>query len=112
MVADGGSSDATATIAAGAGATVAAAAQGPRPAIGGRRQSGARQLALVPAADTVLEPFWSTTITTFMALRSNLLRAGYFRLALDDDAPAARRIERRPIGAREPWACLMAIKAC
>src|SRR5205814_10407768 len=45
-------------------------------------------------ADTVLEPFWSTTATTFMGVRSNLLRAGYFKFALDDREAPARRIER------------------
>jgi hypothetical protein len=44
-------------------------------------------------ADTVLEPYWSTVVATFMGVRSNLLRAAHFRFALDDRTRAARRVE-------------------
>ncbi len=45
-------------------------------------------------ADTTLEPFWSTTVTSFMRGKGNNLKAAYFTLALDDASSAARRIER------------------
>jgi rSAM/selenodomain-associated transferase 2 len=94
LVADGGSTDATTSIAEANGASVLSLAQGRgRQLAGGAKAARGRWL-LFLHADTVLEPFWSTTVTTFMAVPSNLLRAGYFRLALDDRARGARRVER------------------
>ena len=94
IVVDGGSSDTTTTIANAGGANVIATARGRgRQLAAGAKAARGRWLIFLHA-DTVLEPFWSTTATTFMAVRSNFLRAGYFKLALDDQVPAARRIER------------------
>ena len=45
-------------------------------------------------ADTTLEPFWSTTVTSFIRGKGNGLKAAYFTLALDDASRAARRVER------------------
>jgi hypothetical protein len=44
-------------------------------------------------ADTTLEPFWSTTVTSFMRGKANRLKAAYFTFALDDASSAARRVE-------------------
>jgi len=94
VVADGGSSDGTIAAAHGAGAVVLTGTKGRgRQLAAGAKAARGRWL-LFLHADTVLEPFWSTTATTFMSVRSNLLRAGYFKLVLDDPARAARRIER------------------
>ncbi len=94
IIADGGSTDATAEIATARGASIAPSPPGRgRQLAAGAKAARGRWL-LFLNADTVLEPFWSTTVTTFMALRSNMLRAGYFKFALDDTAPAARRGER------------------
>ena len=94
VVADGGSTDATQALAKDAGATVLPVAKGRGRQLAAGAKAARGNWLLFLHADTVLEPFWSATATTFMGVRSNLLRAGYFRLALDDRAPAARRIER------------------
>lgn len=94
VVADGGSTDATVAIGETAGATVLAGRKGRGCQFAAGAKAARGHWLLFLHADTVLEPFWSTTATTFMNVRSNLLRAGYFKLALDDAARAARRIER------------------
>ena len=45
-------------------------------------------------ADTKLGPGWSTEIMKFVDEPENRFRAGYFRFALDDIQPAARRLEQ------------------
>ncbi len=94
VVADGGSTDSTIAIAQGAGAIVLPSAKGRGRQLGAGAKAARGRWLLFLHADTVLEPFWSTTATTFMRVRSNLLRAGYFRLVLDDKARGARRVER------------------
>lgn len=94
LVADGGSTDATTSVAEGAGATVLTGPKGRGRQLAAGAKAARGNWLLFLHADTVLEPYWSATATTFMALRSNLLRAGYFRLVLDDQTPAARRVER------------------
>lgn len=59
----------------------------------GAKEAGGRWL-LFLHADTTLEPFWSTTVTSFMRGKGNNLKAAYFTLALDDASGAARRVER------------------
>lgn len=51
-------------------------------------------------ADTVLDRNGARAVETFMADPSNATRAGYFRFALDDADPRARRIERLAV-----WRC-------
>jgi len=58
----------------------------------GAKEAGGRWL-LFLHADTTLEPFWSTTVTSFMRGKGNGLKAAYFTFALDDASGAARRIE-------------------
>ena len=58
----------------------------------GAKEAGGRWL-LFLHADTTLEPFWSTTVTSFMRGKGNGLKAAYFTFALDDASSAARRIE-------------------
>jgi rSAM/selenodomain-associated transferase 2 len=94
VIADGGSADATASIAEKVGATLIVTEKGRgRQLAAGAKAARGRWL-LFLHADTVLEPFWSATATTFMGVPSNQLRGGYFKLALGDPAPPARRIER------------------
>lgn len=45
-------------------------------------------------ADTRLEAGWARAVKAFMTAHAGADRAGYFRFALDDDSPAARRLER------------------
>jgi rSAM/selenodomain-associated transferase 2 len=58
----------------------------------GAKEAAGRWL-LFLHADTTLEPFWSTTVTSFMRGKGNGLKAAYFTFALDDASSAARRIE-------------------
>lgn len=99
IVADGGSTDATRTIATAAGAWVTGAPRGR----GTQLAAGARAAATTPGdapwllflhADTLPGPGWHQTATRFVADPANAGRAGYFRFALDDTAPEARRLER------------------
>ena len=45
-------------------------------------------------ADCRLEPGWERAVDAFLTAPEAASRAGYFDLALDDEAPAARRLER------------------
>jgi rSAM/selenodomain-associated transferase 2 len=94
IVADGGSTDATPALAARQGARLVAATpgRGPQLAAGGAAARGDWLLFL--HADTRLAPGWRAVAARFMAAPGNRMRAAYFRYALDDDAPAARRLER------------------
>jgi len=92
LVVDGGSRDETAALARAGGAEVVAAARGRgvQLAAGGAAAQGAWLLFL--HADTRLARGWAPAVGDFVGA-ANARRAGYFRLALDDAAPAARRIE-------------------
>ncbi|MBI3452925.1 MAG: TIGR04283 family arsenosugar biosynthesis glycosyltransferase [Rhodospirillales bacterium] len=94
VVSDGGSSDGTLDIARAAGARVieGAAGRGPQLAAGAATAEGDWLLFL--HADTRLAPGWVAAVEEFTARPENAARAAYFRLALDDANPAARRIER------------------
>ena len=93
IVVDGGSSDDTRARAEAAGAIVVDAPRGRGTQLSaGAREASGRWL-LFLHADTTLEPFWSTTITSFMRGRGNALKAAYFTFALDDASNAARRVE-------------------
>jgi rSAM/selenodomain-associated transferase 2 len=92
LVVDGGSSDDTAAVANAHGARVidAAKGRGTQLAVGAREVRG--DWLLFVHADTVLQQGWADELAAFMA--TERARAAYFRFALDDDAPGARRIER------------------
>jgi rSAM/selenodomain-associated transferase 2 len=93
LVVDGGSRDGTAELARGLGATVmsSAAGRGTQLAAGASASRGDWLLFL--HADTVLAKGWSIAAARFMAAAENARRAAAFRFALDDEGPAARRIE-------------------
>ena len=94
VVADGGSSDETVAFARSVGARVAAAARGR----GGQLAAGAAAAAggwlLFLHADCRPEPGWESAVGAFLTAPEAESCAGYFDLALDDPAPAARRLER------------------
>ena len=95
LVADGGSRDTTAAVAAAAGGRVIALAtanRGRQLAAGAAAAQGEWLLFL--HADTRLSPGWSRSVAGFIGDPAGAGRAGYFALALDDRAPQARRIER------------------
>jgi rSAM/selenodomain-associated transferase 2 len=93
IVVDGGSTDDTLARAEALGAKVISAPRGR----GGQLSAGAKEAKgrwlLFLHADTTLEPFWSTTVTSFMRGKGTTLKAAYFTFALDDASNAARRIE-------------------
>ncbi|HUA51259.1 MAG TPA: TIGR04283 family arsenosugar biosynthesis glycosyltransferase [Candidatus Sulfotelmatobacter sp.] len=93
IVVDGGSTDGTVACARALGAEVITAPRGR----GGQLVAGARAARgawlLFLHADTVLDPGWRRPVDA--ALAGDPDRVGYFRFALDDADPAARRLERR-----------------
>jgi rSAM/selenodomain-associated transferase 2 len=90
VLADGGSTDATRAIAEAAGARVLSAprGRGVQLAAGAAAARGAWLLFL--HADTRLAPGWSEAARATVTPQ----RAGFFALRFDDDARAARRVER------------------
>ena len=104
LVVDGGSVDGTIAVAhrhrvrkisaaRGRGRQLAAGADA------SMAESGAEWLFFLHA-DSIPEPGWQETVMAFIAEPGNRERAGYGRFALDDPAPAARRLE-----AMVAWRC-------
>ncbi len=93
VVADGGSQDGTSALAQAAGARVIAAprGRGAQLAAGGAAARGDWLFFL--HADTRLAAGWSAVLLDFIGDPQNRDRAGFLRFRLDDDAPAARRLE-------------------
>ncbi len=94
VIADGGSSDATRAIAEAAGARVIAAPRGRGSQIAAGVAAVTTPWILVLHADTRPESGWQEAAGAFMADPTNARRAAYFRFALDDASPQARRLER------------------
>jgi rSAM/selenodomain-associated transferase 2 len=93
IVADGGSSDDTLKRAEALGLKTIVSPRGRGTQLShGAREARGRWL-LFLHADTTLEPFWSTTVTSFIRNKSNAMKAAHFTLALDDASNAARRVE-------------------
>jgi rSAM/selenodomain-associated transferase 2 len=91
-VVDGGSDDATRTIAASGGAIVIDAPRGRGSQMAaGASHSDAPWLFFLHA-DTRLEAGWDATLASFMVDPANRERAGAFHLRFDDASPAARRL--------------------
>jgi rSAM/selenodomain-associated transferase 2 len=93
-VCDGGSTDDTVAIARQAGATVVTAPAGRGGQLAAGALAGDASWILFLHADTVLEPGWIGAARAFMARRTNIGKAGYFRLRFDAVDPRARRVER------------------
>ncbi len=93
VVSDGGSRDESVTMAQTAGAIIVT---GP-PGRGGQLALGAQAAQgdwlLFLHADTRLDPGWEAAVTAFIAEKGEG-HAAAFAFALDDEAPAARRLER------------------
>lgn len=94
VVADGGSRDTTVAVAKAAGAVVVSGerGRGRQLAAGARAASGSWLMFL--HADSSPEPGWESAVGNFLAQPDATRHAGYFDFALDDPAPAARRLER------------------
>ncbi|MEE2689312.1 MAG: TIGR04283 family arsenosugar biosynthesis glycosyltransferase [Pseudomonadota bacterium] len=94
VVADGGSTDHTVAIAREAGALVVISnlGRGQQLKTGASVATGAWLLFL--HADTLLEAGWSEVVREFIGHPNTRGMAGYFRFALGDHTPMARRLER------------------
>jgi rSAM/selenodomain-associated transferase 2 len=93
VVVDGGSCDATVTLASAAGARVIKAARGRGTQLAAGADAASGDWLLFLHADCRLEPGWEAAVGAFCAAPQADGRAGYFDFALDDPAPWARRME-------------------
>lgn len=100
VVADGGSGDGTrhVTQAFRARPMVVTRGRGSQLAAGARAALGDRNLAvdwlLFLHADTTLSGSWDSEVASFCSVPGNRETVGVFGFALDDERPAARRLER------------------
>jgi rSAM/selenodomain-associated transferase 2 len=94
IVVDGGSCDETASIARAAGARVIDAARGRGIQLASGAAAASGDWLLFLHADCFLETGWEGAVHAFLTAPKAADRAGYFDFALDDAAPAARRVER------------------
>jgi rSAM/selenodomain-associated transferase 2 len=92
VVVDGGSTDATAEVARAAGARVVAAPRGRGVQLAAGAAAAGGEWLLFLHADTRPGPGWREAVRAAMREPG---RAHYFRFALDDPSPEARRLERR-----------------
>ncbi len=92
VVADGGSTDATLTLARAAGAVLVAAPRGRGVQLAAGIAAARGDWLLLLHADTSPGTGWRAALRD--AMRAGASRAHYFRFALDSDAPQARRLER------------------
>jgi len=91
IVVDGGSGDATASIARAAGAQVLTAPRGRGPQLAAGAAAATTAWLFFLHADTRLPPGWWAALQPALHQPG---RAWYGRFALDDPAPQARRLER------------------
>lgn len=94
IVVDGGSRDATAAIARAAGARVVTAPRGRGAQLAAGAEAAKGDWLFFLHADCRPDPGWEAAVARFLAAPGAGGRAGYFDLALDDAAAAARRVER------------------
>ncbi len=93
IVSDGGSRDETFALAQAAGAHVVTGPPGRGQQLAHGAQAARGDWLLFLHADTCLAAGWEAAVTAFIAA-SGEHHAAAFAFALDDDAPAARRLER------------------
>lgn len=94
IVVDGGSCDETASVARDSGAIVIEAARGRGIQLAAGAAAASADWLFFLHADCRLEPGWEAAMGAFLGAPEATGRAGYFDLALDDAASAARRLER------------------
>jgi rSAM/selenodomain-associated transferase 2 len=94
VVVDGGSADDTTAIAARSGAKVVLAKRGRGTQLAAGAAAATGEWLLFIHADCVVEPGWGRAVGAFIVQPGAKGRGGYFDLALDDRASAARRLER------------------
>ncbi len=91
ILADAGSTDGTAAVARAAGARVVQAPRGRGSQIAAGIEAAAGPWLLLLHANTRLAPGWEQAVRAAMR---DPTRAWHFAFALDDESPAARRLER------------------
>jgi rSAM/selenodomain-associated transferase 2 len=94
IVSDGGSGDGTVDIAAEFGAKIVNAPVGRGTQLIAGARAATNNWLMFMHADCRPEPGWEDTVAAFLLQAQVGRYAGYFTLALDDDALAARRLER------------------
>jgi rSAM/selenodomain-associated transferase 2 len=94
VLADGGSTDDTISVARSAGARVVLVPLGRGIQLAAGANAANAKWLLFLHADCVPEPGWSDAVNAFIARPDAESRAGYFDFSLDDSHPAARRLER------------------
>jgi rSAM/selenodomain-associated transferase 2 len=94
IVADGGSTDDTLAVAREWSARVVTASRGRGQQLAQGAEAAVGKWLLFLHADTRLERGWAEAVRRFIADPTSRERAGYFAFRLDDDVPAARRLER------------------
>jgi rSAM/selenodomain-associated transferase 2 len=94
IVADGGSTDDTALVAARGGAIFKQVPRGRGRQMAEATKDASGDWFLFLHADTRPQGAWAEAVTRFMNKPRNALRAAYFRFALDDQSRAARVMER------------------
>ncbi len=94
VVADGGSTDDTPAVASGVGARLLRVSRGRGAQLAAGAAAATGDWLLFLHADTVPAPGWAAAAAQFAADPGNRRRAAYFRFALDDRSPWARRVER------------------
>ncbi len=94
VVVDGGSEDDSVAIARGQGARVVFAARGRGSQLAAGIRATRAPWLLLLHADTVLAPGWGAVVARFIGSPEASERAGYFRFALAETAPWARRLMR------------------
>ncbi|MCC7048725.1 MAG: TIGR04283 family arsenosugar biosynthesis glycosyltransferase [Alphaproteobacteria bacterium] len=94
VVADGGSRDASPAVARAAGARLVTVPRGRGAQLAAGAEAARGDWLLFLHADTRLGAGWARAARAFMEDPRHAARAAVFGFALDDDAPAARRLER------------------
>ncbi|MCW9033010.1 MAG: TIGR04283 family arsenosugar biosynthesis glycosyltransferase [Rhodospirillales bacterium] len=94
IIVDGGSSDKTVHIAENLGAKIITSPKGRGTQLAKGATEAQGEFLLFIHGDTTLSPDWEAEVTSFMANPDNQAKAAAFTYALDDEAPAARRVER------------------
>ena len=100
IIADGGSTDGTPDIARACGALVITTRHGRGPQLRAAAEAATQSWLLALHADTCPGSGWQEAVAGFIAHPGAAKQAGYFRFALDDAAPEARRLE-----AMVAWRC-------
>ncbi len=92
VVVDGGSRDASAAVAREAGARIVEAPRGRGTQLAAGAVAAKGDWLLFLHADCRPQSGWEAAVSAFIAASTE--KAGYFDLTLDDEVPAARRLER------------------